>query len=507
MKKKVSGFDIEPLHDMVAVGAVHARGARLWARAPGAERVVVEITPATALPSESPARAEVAVSVDPDADHTVAFNVPEDAPGLDPLAPDRRYNFRVLRADGSLVGAGRFRTAPDRTPSSFSFAIASCHQPFAANGHLLDESVRMLSSVERALEARDVRFLLLVGDQIYADYPPSRSLFGRFFHEVAPPGRSSVLDCTRDEVRRLYHLRHRIFFGVEEFRRLQACFPTYPMLDDHDIRDNFGSAPEHQQKEWEALRSGARDAFYDYQASRVTAREGTESSFHYGFVNGPVGVFVMDLRSERRTTGDAVQVYSTRQHADLQRFLATHADLPLITVVVTIPVAYLEAWVTNLAMKVTGEGSNAADRWSNPKALADRNRLLRALRDHSLAHPKQRLVLVGGDIHVGSLLRIEWDDGAPTMYQFTSSAISNVRSRVAQIAAERVAKAVHGMFGGADLSASVSLVPGEGRNPYGGLNVGVVEVTTGDTTAVRFRLLGAPDDAGNSRLVFDSGPL
>jgi alkaline phosphatase D len=280
------------------------------------------------------------------------------------------------------------------------------------------------------------------------------------------------------------------------------------MLDDHEVRDNFGSAPEHSSPQWAALPNGARDAFYDYQASRVLARKDSESSFHYGFVNGPVGVFMMDLRSERRATPEYLQIYGTGQHAALQRFLETNSELPVLAVVVTVPVAHLEAWLTGALMKFAGEGSDIADRWSNPKALLDRNRLLRTIRDHMRANPKQRVIMIGGDIHVGCLFRIDWDDGTPALHQFTSSAISNVQPRVAQIAAEGVAKTVHGIFGEDDLRAAVSLVEGEGKNPYGGLNVGIVEVETmNEKTTVRFKLLGPPDDEGNAVIAYDSGPL
>jgi hypothetical protein len=115
--------------------------------------------------------------------------------------------------------------------------------------------------------------------------------------------------------------------------------------------------------------------------------------------------------------------------------------------------------------------------------------------------------MIGGDIHVGCLFRIDWTDGTPALHQFTSSAISNVQPRPAQVAAEGIAKTVHGIFGEDDLRADVSPVHGTGPNPYGGLNVGIVEVECGETTTLRFRLMGAPDEEGNAKLVYDSGPI
>ncbi len=467
----------------------------------------MQLTESTAMPDAWSPAAVVTREVDAAADDTLAFDVPGDAPGLDPLLPERSYRVRVRALDGTLLGEGRFRTAAEQPgPGRFAFALASCHQPFDRRGHLVPESVRMLESVGDALAEHDARFLLEMGDQIYADYPPSHSLFGKFFRTVAPRGRKDVFECTREEIRRLYHERHRIFFGVEPFAALHGRLPCYPILDDHEIRDNYGSSPDHSSERWRAIREGARDAFYDYQASRVLTPHEASASFHYGFVNGPVAVFVMDLRSERRADARVVSVCSDGQFEALGSFLERHAERPVAAIVVSVPVAHVSdkpAWV---GLKLLGQATDVADRWSNPKAIADRDRLLRLLRAHQRAHPEQRMMLLGGDIHVGCLFRIEWADSVPPLYQFTSSAISNIQPRVAQWGAEQVPRVLAGVDAGGDLSARVAVVPGEGgrgENPYGGLNVGIVEVDTTERTSLRFKLIGAP----GARVVFDSGRL
>lgn len=505
-------FGIAPLEEMLAVGAVAPRSVRLWVRAPGQRKVTVQITESTAMPREWSPAAIVTREVDPAADETLAFDVPGDAPGLDPLLPERSYHVCVRRLDGSVLGVGRFRTAAESPANArFAFAIASCHQPFDRRGRLVPESLRMLDTVGAVLADHDARFLLQMGDQIYADYPPSHSLFvDKFFRTVAPRGRRSVFECSRDEVRRLYHERHRIFFGVEPFAALHAQLPCYPILDDHEIRDNYGSSPDHSSEAWRAIREGARDAFYDYQASRVLTPNEAAVSFHYGFVNGPVAVFVMDLRSERRADDRIVSVCSDAQFDALGAFLEKNSHRPAAAIVVSVPIADVSDKPAWAGLKLFGQGGDLADRWSNPKAIADRDRLLRLLRAHQRAHPDQRLMLLGGDIHVGCLFRIEWEDGARSLYQFTSSAISNIQPRVARWGAEQVPRVLAGIEAGSELSARVAIVPGadpSAKNPYGGLNVGIVEVDTRAATTVRFKLIGAPLPDGSPRVVFDSGAL
>jgi alkaline phosphatase D len=500
-------FGINPLEEMIAIGAVGPRSVRIWARAPGEKKVMVQITPSTALPGEWSPASIVEREVDEAADETIAFDVPGDTPGLDPLLPERSYRVCVRALDGRVIGQGRFSTASeDVAKLHFAFAMASCHQPFDSKGKLVPESMLMLEGVTGVLQAHDVRFLLQLGDQIYADYPPSHSLFGRFFRTVAPEGRNEVFDCTREEIRKLYHERHRIFFGVKPFAALQSQLPTYPILDDHEIRDNYGSSPDHSSEKWRAIREGARDAFFDYQASRVLRDVGV--SFHYSFANGPVGVFVMDLRSERRADDRIVSVVSDNQFHDLEKFLHQNAERPVAAIVVSVPVAHVDSKTASVGLKLFGQASDIADRWSNPKAIADRNRLLRIIRAHQRAHPAQRVVLLGGDIHVGCLFRIDWDDGVPSFFQFTSSALSNVQPRVARWGAEQVPKVLAGIDKSDELSARVAIVPcaeGTGTNPYGGLNLGIVEVRTEPKTELRFKLVGTPGDDGARRIAFDSG--
>lgn len=507
------------LGSAVAVGAVTPRTARIWARAPGAAcaDLTVELhTPSRFVARGSLDSATIARPPCEETDHTCAFTIPADVPELGALQPDRPYIVYVRRRDGALVGEGRFRTPWEGLgPSSgrLAFGLASCHQPFDGRGRVRVESARMLAAAERALRDHDARFLLLVGDQIYADYPPKLSLFHRaFFERVAPPGRHAPTDCSREEIRRLYQERHRIFLGVEPFARLASALPCYPMLDDHEVRDNFGTSPEHASKAWAELREGALDAFYDYQGSRVVPADGTARppSFHYGFAYGPVAIFVADLRSQRVADDAAVHVFHAEQLASLARFLDAHAKHPVLCVVVTVPIVHIESWMAGVVAACNGRSSDAADRWSHPRMLADRDLFLRMLKDHQRANPEQRLVLLGGDIHVGSAFRLEWSDGGPPTYQLTASALSHLQGRATRWIAEKLPRATQKVAMHDGLTADVDLVApanGAARNPYGGLNLGIVEVEWGERCGLRFKLVTAKAETDQPETVFESALL
>lgn len=503
------------LGDAVAVGAVGPRSVRLWVRTTAATALELELFVADGAGWSPVARTylDAIGAAGERCDHTRTFCIPDDVPALGVLEPDQSYLVRIWRARGPLVGEGRFRTAWDGegpTKGKLAFGLASCHQPFTGRGAVRAESARMLTAAESALRAVDARFLLLVGDQIYADYPPTRSLFrSRFFRKVAPPGRLALEDCTREELRRLYQERHRIFFGVDGFARLQAALPCYPMLDDHEIRDNFGTPPGDSQPPCDALRNGALDAFYDYQASRVIAAPDGErpASFHYSFDYGPVAIFVTDVRSQRTASDEHVRVFDDAQLADLEAFLARHVDKPVVGVVVTVPIVHVESWMAGVVSTMSGHGSDAADRWSHPRMLADRDRFLRILRRHQKAHLEQRLVLLGGDIHVGSAFCLDWSDGGPPTYQFTASALSHLQSRPARWVAEKIPKTTNTVALHDGLTADVHLVEGvEGsrHNPYGGLNLGIVEVEWGARCTLRFKLVSTAARSDVPRIVFES---
>lgn len=502
-------FRHPPLTDAVAPGRVGARGARIWVRSsrPGAHRLVL-------WPQGREEAREVGFEVpaDPAFDGTSVVDV-------DDLSPRVTYRFRIEEG-ARVVGEGRFRTSPEGvedSPDAVSFAIASCHLPFGSDGEVHGHAIPMLDAAHDILEERGVERVLFVGDQVYADMPSELSLFERsHFAEVAPAGRKSIFDCTRDEVRRLYQERYRIFWNVEAHRRLQSDFACLPILDDHDIIDNFGTAAEHAEPRWQVLKDGALDAYDDYQALRIGGRAAERPrSFYYSFEHGPVACFVMDLRSERHATADVVEPYTDGQLDDLRRFLARHGRQPVLFLVLSVPFMHAPDWLAKVGEKLWGgEDTDPADRWMHPRMHGARHRLLTLLRSHQRRHPDQRLVVLSGDIHVGLASEIAWCDGTRHLLQLVSSPLSNHQGKLV----EQMARLAPEMttfvgpedepFGEARLLASQD-DEGDGRNPFGNLNIGLVTVRRrrGEWT-VQLELVGYEgSDPVRPRVVFRSAEL
>lgn len=165
-----------------------------------------------------------------------------------------------------------------------------------------ERSLDLISRVPDALRALEVDRVLMLGDQMYADPPESRSLFDdAYFQSIGPAGRMRLLDCSSDELRRIYQDRHRLFWSLESMRELQAHWPCTLVIEDHEIVDNFGSAPAHATPRFAALRQGALEAAFDDQLARSFGRvDDRPDHFAHGFHHGPISVYNLEPRSEKR---------------------------------------------------------------------------------------------------------------------------------------------------------------------------------------------------------------
>jgi alkaline phosphatase D len=245
-------------------------------------------------------------------------------------------------------------------------------------------------------------------------------------------------------------------------------------------------------------------------------------AFYHGLEYGTVGVYLMDLRSERQATEEQIQVYSDQQFAALEGFLHGCADKHVVLIVLSVPLLHVPDWLAKVGIKFGSRDGDLEDRWSNPKAHRSRNRLLLLIREHQRRHPAQRVVILGGDVHVGLAARLEWGEGIRDSYELVSSAVSNVSAfnlrRIVDPLPDletEVGEDGDGefVFKGSLLRAKGAAdSPGEpaSSNPCGELNCGLVEVerVSSSESTVRLLLLGpGDDDSKGPSTVFDSGPL
>jgi len=513
--------------NFVSVGSVDDHSARLWFRAPAPGRYVVEVRGAALAPL---GRAVVELADNP-RDNTATVVYPDAAaPGAAPLLPLHRYTFRVASEDGKiLVGEGGFETAPannEQTPPIFTVGILSCHKPFADDGSLDPASMLLLDQLPAAFAKTDIKFLLTVGDQIYADEPGQFSLLDASYG--ARWGRGTIDTWTQEQVRAAYQERHRLCWNQPSWLKLISSFPTYAICDDHEVFDDWGSKPEHAAPPWSTIIAGAREAYLDYQGSRQLGWSGAAGSApaacDYGFRYGTVATFVFDLRSERQA-GPTARVISGAQLDRFKAFLAANRDAHVVLVVTSVPFVHLPEWLTEAGEAVEGTNVDFPDHWSAERNQADRAKVLEAIRQHLDTVPKQKLIVVGGDVHIGCAFTLKFVGGAKSeFYELTTSSVTNrlspFRGAISELGPaifERCPRIAQGTVDVSLLRHAMSAGPTnqprptglverredtvrnelglpEG-NPTAALNVGLIELKrNGDKTNVRLRLIGAGTD-------------
>lgn len=488
-------FGNRPIDEMVALGAVTSSSFRLWMRAAQPVRLAVAWRPEDD-PSLPWSRKTVSIAPDNRRDNTLGVTVGGD--GDKPLSSLTRYHFRVADADdGRVVGEGTVETAPSATgdvPHRFAVAVMSCNLPFNADGSVNSEAEQMLKATRRSLRTHNTKFVLMIGDQMYADMPEALSLFNSDYFRRIHPGKRSILGCSSEEIRRHYQLRYRHFWNLPAWSRLLREFPCYMMWDDHDIVDNWGSGAKHREPAWQRLLEGARGAFMDYQASLVFENGPfPPDAFDFGIRYGNTAAFMLDIRSNRQVEPVA-QIYTPRQVDRLKTFLGRNRDADVMLVVLTVPIIHLPKFLSRLASRLISDQEDFSDRWSSRGHVYDRDRLLKLLVDHQHRHPEQQMIMLSGDIHLGCAHRIDFD--GTQLIQLISSGVTHASRPLVQLGSKLLLRAnrrveshdgkLHGDF-------RLLEADGPGENPYTGMNVGIIEISkksASSKTRIRCYLYG-----------------
>ena len=247
---------------------------------------------------------------------------------LEGLEPDTLYAYRLWWDEAGLapVDLGGleptdtcFRTLPQGGfDHQLDFLVMSCHNPETAaldgaNGFAVWEQMPAIIS-----HNKNVRFALLLGDQIYADEVERRVL------REKSPGKSVEL----------YLRVYRKYWSDVRYRRVLCQLPAYLMWDDHDITDGWGSREDSFaggssdvfKPEWKLLFQSARSAFQHMQASRnpPPLSPGYQEGFDTCFRVGRAGFVLPDLRSHRNVRQGLV--WTEAQQAAVARWVEAQRE-------------------------------------------------------------------------------------------------------------------------------------------------------------------------------------
>ena len=182
------------------------------------------------------------------------------------------YEFDIPQA--GLSNPLRWRSLPKKIGSDgTSFFLASCFW------HDDDREGIYASRLKELIKLHHPAFKLLVGDQVYGDWPNDWS--------------------TGDDGIDLYARRYAEYWGDEAYREAMLTCPTYFTCDDHEYWNDFPEKQMHlPQTWWEENRDkygkAADQLYFNYQRCL-----NPDERRWYQFAIDPVSFFVTDTRSER----------------------------------------------------------------------------------------------------------------------------------------------------------------------------------------------------------------
>ncbi|MCJ7662165.1 MAG: alkaline phosphatase family protein [Anaerolineales bacterium] len=327
---------------------------------------------------------------------------------LQNLTPNTHYHYTLklqdTPPDPDQGPFPEFTTFPlEQQPTGFSFAFGSCFRPQSENG----------GAIFRALETRrqedDLRFILLLGDQIYADAFEYNGI--------------GKIACTLPEYRDVYTYT----WSRPPLRELLANLPAFMILDDHEVDDDWGWANSQRRTAhipfWDRIIrrlqgrpqnerrlplhrvQDALQAYWEHQAmhaphfqippqldwrEQYTLSPDDPGSLSYSFSFGAAAFFVMDARSMRVITRSQKTILGAGQWQALENWLLAVKDQYPVKFLVTSSALLYRFWI-----------DIARDRWSGfPN---ERSRLLNFLAHHGI----QGVYVLAGDLHVAHALRVD----------------------------------------------------------------------------------------------------
>jgi len=259
------------------------------------------------------------------------------------------------------------RTPTREAGAPHAYIVGSCRYLRITGGvpSLPGLGDRTFAGINRIVAQADppISAVLMTGDQVYLDD----------LNVVAPDrGYKDIL------------FKYRTVFSQPHIARLMAEVPTYMMLDDHEIEDNW---PANKKGKDEILYANAISAYELYQASHSPAHELSSDGilnkklkqYWYSFAHGDIEWFVTDSRTQRNLSSDDRRILDEVQERALLKWLVE--SQARIKFVVTSVMFYPDS------------KRNDGDAW---QAFAQqRLRVLETLRSHRI----RNVIFVSGDVH------------------------------------------------------------------------------------------------------------
>lgn len=378
------------------------------------------------------------------------FAQPQDEP-IEPIrnqvmktldaATDAQRERAVVRLDPAWTSAVQREGEPAQ--DSLCFALASCqYLPGLVDRVPAQASYRRLAlRLEQLASPHKPQLLVLAGDQVYVDQ--TAGLF-------VPAG--------GDDVGQAYALT----FRLGALRQVMASLPTYPLLDDHEVMDDWEPGPDPYGTPAERA---ALDGYVAQQHKLVHGIGPHRDQRPFDYRMAPAGFpfYMLDTRSTRQRRAlrtdahaaplDQAAIRAEAGMGDLKKWLeAAPTELPKFIVS---PVALFP--MPRAAVFGDPAQRLGLDDWSGYPA--SQRALLELLRDTGARH----VVVLSGDRHMSSVssLWLQAADGPVEVISVVSSGLYapwtfvNARPDAFWLDGQVELGAVPGAFGATMVTAAV----------------------------------------------------
>jgi PhoD-like phosphatase len=259
----------------------------------------------------------------------------------------------------------------------------------------------------------EVDLVVHAGDQVYADGDPTGWM--------------------KAEGRTAAYRRHYVHaWSHPDVAAVLGSVPNIMMWDDHEIYDGWGSNDADTTDAALTRYKCAEQAFREFQVALNPPEALSDSGFGWVGKYGDLAIVAVDGRSQRRWASHSV--LGKRQLEQLEVKLNELAGLGLrhLFVVVGTPVVYVPLIAAEKLTSVFSRQSvdDIRDGWTSSNNREECRRFLMSLLNFAGRSPQTMVTILGGDIHVGTLARIDTDIGfgpgriKPHLYQVTASGIA-----------------------------------------------------------------------------------
>lgn len=341
------------------------------------------------------------------------------------LEPNTRYYYSLTLSDappkpdpGRYTSFTTFPSPGER--QAFSFVFGSCFRPGDEAGGAIFEAI------EKRRQTDDLRFMLMIGDQIYADAYKFNGI-----DKVA---------CTLEDYRDVYAYS----WSRPPLKRLLENLPAFMIMDDHEVDDDWrwldrsrqwayipwwdqwlrwlkGRPPQERHIPLKRVQD-ALQAYWEHQgmhaphlditpginqAGQYALLEDDPGSLAYTFNFGAASFFILDTRTRRITNSSERTILGQGQWQLLISWLKSVNKTHPVKFLVSSSAVLFQLWT-----------DFPRDRWSGFKK--ERDRLLRFLAEEEI----HGLYLLTGDLHSAHAVEAELrcpSGNTITLWEFCSS--------------------------------------------------------------------------------------